>query len=132
MNEVFYDSWAWIEVYSGTAKGGRIDARYGSGRANIHTSLWALAEVGAKTHAEKGDSTAQSVIMRIQKDAAEVHGVTLEDVRSAVALRTELRARSRKPASLGDAVILSQARRLKLPLISGDPAFDGQKDVRSD
>lgn len=130
--DIFYDSWAWIEVYSGTRQGAQLDRRYGQDRAKIHTSLWAVAEVGAKTHLESGDATARAVIERIQLDAAEVHPVTIDDVRSAASLRTELRARSGKTASLGDAVILSQARRLKLVLISGDPGFAGQTDVRSE
>lgn len=131
MTDVFYDSWAWIETYADTAAGRKLDSKYGAGRAQIHTGLWALAEVGAKVYLEKGDLAAQEVVDRIVKDAAKVHDTTLADVRGAVALRTELRRKSGKPASLGDAVLLVQARRLGLPLISGDPGFVGQADVRS-
>lgn len=131
MTDVFYDSWAWIEIYAATAAGRRLDAKYGSGRAQIHTSLWALAEVGAKVHLERGDSAAQEVLGRMERDAADVHPPEIGDVRCGVGLRTVLRRTSGKKASLGDAVMLCQARRLGMPFISGDPAFKGQPDVRS-
>ena len=90
MTDVFYDSWAWIETYADTATGRRLDAKYGSGKAHVHTSIWALAEIGAQTHLKAGDAAAQDVVNRVEKDAAEVHPILPADVRSAVGLRTVL------------------------------------------
>jgi predicted nucleic acid-binding protein len=125
MSDVLFDTWAWFEVLGASAKGKRLLSRY---EGRIQTSVIAVAEAGLKVGSRHGIEKAERTMLAIESNSKTVHEVTLEDAKTAVALRPILRQRDRH-ASLGDALVLSTARRVGLPLVSGDPAFAGEADV---
>lgn len=129
MADVFYDSWAWIESLSGTVAGARLDKRYGPGRPHrIHTSVLAFAEVASRLARRGHAGLIDETLNRMERAAEDrVHPPTVDDARQAAPLHVLLRKDG--DASLADALMLAQARRLGLPFISGDKAFRGQKDV---
>jgi predicted nucleic acid-binding protein len=126
---VFYDTWAWREVAQGTAVGQQLAKEYGpDGPAEIHTSILALAEAGSViARSPKLGPQFAEVELRRMESKSRVHSVEIDDVYAAVRLHPELRRVAE--ASLADALMLSQARRLRLPFITGGPAFRGQAGV---
>lgn len=129
-DRVFYDTWAWREIAIGSAVGRRLQRRYGpDGPGEVHTSVLALAEAGSilARNPKAGVQAAEREVRRMES-RSRVHGLELEDVLRAVRLRPELR-RADGSASLADALMLAQARRLGLRFISGDKGFRGQADV---
>lgn len=132
MADVFYDSWAWIESLSGTPAGGRLDKKYGPGRpGRIHTSILALAEIASRLARRGHSALVNETLDRVERAADDrVHALTVDDVRHAADLHVELRKDG--DASLADALMLSQARRLGLTFISGDRAFRNQSDVEAE
>lgn len=135
IERVFYDTWAWKETALDSSSLGRdLRRRFGpAGPAEIHTSILALAEYGSKLARDPtvGPSLAAGEVRRIESTAHRVHNIEMDDVYAAVKLHPLLRAAS-DDASLADALMLAQARRLHLRFISGDPAFRGQDGVPQD
>lgn len=127
---VFYDTWAWREVAYGTPAGNRLVKKYGpDGPAEIHTSILALAETGSVlARSPKAGPGAAEAELRRMEAKSRVHALELDDVYASVRVHPELR-KAAADASLADALMLCQARRLGLPFISGDPAFRGQNGV---
>lgn len=128
-NAVFYDTWAWREVAQGTSVGSRLAKAYGpDGPAEIHTSVLALAEAGSviARNPQLGVVAAEGELRRMEAKSR-VHAVEIDDAYSGVRLHPELRKSA--DASLADAIMLSQARRLRMPFITGDPAFRNQTGV---
>lgn len=132
MPDVFYDSWAWIESFSGTPAGQRLDKQYGPGRpARIHTSVIAFAEVASRLARRGHAGLVNETLDRMERASEDrVHAPTIDDARVAAPLHVELRKHG--DASLADALMLAQARRLGLAFISGDAAFRNQTDVRAE
>lgn len=128
MSDVVLDAWAWYEIVDGTPKGKALLAKY---EGRIHTSVMALAEVGAKVWRKLGPDNAAEAMLGIEDASKAMHDVTAADARSAAAVHATLRRRA-KDASLADALHLCTARRVGLPLVSDDPAFRGEADVSRD
>lgn len=131
-DSAFFDTWAWREVSNGTPAGKEIGARYGpDGPAQIHTSILAVAEMGSLlARSPKAGPVAAEAAMRRMEAKSRVHAIDIDDVYAAVKLHLELRKEA--DASLADALMLAQARRLRMPFITGDPAFRGQDGVPQD
>jgi predicted nucleic acid-binding protein len=118
-----------MECLSATAIGARLDAKYGPGRpGRIHTSILALAEVAFRLARMGRADLVHATVDQMEKAAEDrIHGLQSDDVREAAFLHVQLRRVG--DASLADALMLAQARRLRLPLLSGDRAFRGQEGV---
>jgi predicted nucleic acid-binding protein len=127
--DVLFDTWAWVEVLEGGPRGEALWARYGSSpTVRIHTSAITLAELGARL-VGRGDDAASANALSHVEGRSRIHALTAEVARASGPLRATLRKTSRN-AGLADAMILATARNLGIPLISGDPAFAAQPDVR--
>ena len=88
---------------------------------------YALAEVAGKLARMGREEDVEAALDAMS--SVEMLPITVDIVRSAARLHVELR-RENGHASVGDAVMLAAARLHGAVLISGDPCFAGQKDVR--
>ena len=127
---VVFDSWAWWEVVRSSALGDRLARRYlDRTEAKVMTVDYTLAEIAAKLVVlGLGDQIASS--LSVIERGSDVLSISVEVAELAASLRLELRRTDRK-ASLSDAVVLATARNRGAILISGDPCYAGQGDVRA-
>ncbi|MBI2078896.1 MAG: PIN domain-containing protein [Euryarchaeota archaeon] len=125
--DVFFDTWAWWEIIANTARGRRLQARYvARGDVRVHTSVLTLAEIAAKFG--EADVRGPKALALIEA-RARVHPVGRDLAIAGGFLRSQLRV-GNQHAGIVDAMILASARHAGAVLISGDPAFDRQADVR--
>ena len=90
---------------------------------------YTLAEIAAKLVVlGLGDQIASS--LSVIERGSDVLSISVEVAELAASLRLELR-RTDRNASLSDAVVLATARNRGAILISGDPCYAGQRDVRA-
>ena len=128
---VLLDAWAWWEILHATAKGRALSARYvESPGVQVLTVDLALAEVSTKL-ARRGRPEKISLCLGNMEAASEVLPISREVAEAAGPMLVELR-RTDPDASMADAVMLSAARVTEATLVSGDPAFRGQPNVRWD
>jgi uncharacterized protein with PIN domain len=128
IKRVFYDTWAWTEVADDASSVGReLRKAYGpDGPAEIHTSAFALAElVGRLSRLGQGDLGARWA-REIQRQHT-VHGLELEDLDEMGRQHGRLHSHRAK-ASVADTAMYCQAKRLRMPLITADEAFDGEPE----
>jgi predicted nucleic acid-binding protein len=125
---VVFDTWAWWAIVFDEPGGRRLRDRHVR-PGGVHTSAWALAELSAKLGPRVPTDLWRDILATIRLSGP-IEPVTEALALEAARLRSELRRKSPR-ASLGDGVMLATARSLGLPLISGDAAFRGQKDVRA-
>ena len=127
---VVFDSWAWWEVVRSSALGDRLARRYlERTEAKVMTVDYTLAEIAAKLVVlGLGDQIASS--LSVIERGSDVLSISVEVAELAASLRLELR-RTDRNASLSDAVVLATARNRGAILISGDPCYAGQGDVRA-
>jgi predicted nucleic acid-binding protein len=127
---VVFDSWAWWEVVRSSALGDRLARRYlERTEAKVMTVDYTLAEIAAELAVlGLGDQIASS--LSIIERGSDVLSISVEVAELAASLRSELR-RTDRNASLSDAVVLATARNRGAILISGDPCYAGQRDVRA-
>jgi predicted nucleic acid-binding protein len=126
--DVFFDTWAWLEILHETTKGIQLRRRYlGEGR-RVHASPLSLAEISARLSVQSAEDKIEATLALIERQA-HMCPIATAVARAAGPLRTKMRRRHPK-ASLVDALILASARHLGVPLISGDEDFEGEADVR--
>jgi len=127
---VVFDSWAWWEVVRSSALGDRLARRYlERTEAKVMTVDYTLAEIAAKLVVlGLGDQIASS--LSVIERGSDVLSISVEVAELAASLRLELR-RTDRNAGLSDAVVLATARNRGAILISGDPCYAGQRDVRA-
>lgn len=90
---------------------------------------YTLAEIAAKLAVlGLGEQIAPS--LSVIERGSDVLSISVEVAELAAFLRLELR-RTDRNASLSDAVVLATARNRGAILISGDPCYVGQRDVRA-
>lgn len=129
-NDVFFDTWAWWEYLGGTQTGRHLARAYvRQPRVRIHTSILSLAEISGRLAVRDHVNRTRGTLARIDGRST-IHTVPREVVETSGSLRSELR-RADPGASIIDALILATSRHVGTPLISADPAFAGQADVRS-
>ena len=90
---------------------------------------YTLAEIAAKL-AVLGLGARIPAMLAVVEHAGTMLPITSEVAELAAPLRLELR-RTDAHASLFDAVVLAAARLNRATLISGDPCYAGQSDVRA-
>jgi len=130
MNEiVLFDSWAWWEVLEETPAGRVLSERYlEARRVRVLTVDYTLAEVAAKLARIDRAQDIEGALDAIS--TADMIPITSQVAALAATLQVELR-RENGDASVGDAVMLAAARLHGAILISGDPCYAGQRDVRT-
>ena len=129
-SRIVLDTWAWWEILRGSSRGAKLQRSYLEPKGTrVFTSSITLGEVSAKMVSEGQRGDIPLVIASIRRES-EIVDVTPEIAVSAGVLRQDLR-KADSQASLADAIVLSTARDLDAILISADPAFVGQPDVRN-
>lgn len=127
-SDVLLDTWAWWEMLFATEVGARLRRRYlGRPNVRVHSSVLALAEIGAKL-AASGEADRIAAMSASLKSLSRFHDVSPEIAQAAGPIRAELRRRDPN-ASLVDALVLCTARRLGARLVSSDRAFKGLAGV---
>ena len=128
-SRVVLDTWAWWEILRGSSKGANLQRRYLEPEGTrVFTSAITLAEVAAKMASEGHKGDIPLVVASVRRES-EIVDVTPEVAVSAGILRQDLRKIDSR-ASLADAIVLSTARGLEAILVSADPAFGNQPDVK--
>lgn len=118
-SELFFDTWAWIEIFQGSPNA---EALWEQARTQrVRTSILSLAEVSAYY---AGVATAQERenALAFIESHSKIQNVTPDHARLAGLVRAELRKNATR-ASLIDALILAAAREAGATLVSGDRAF---------
>jgi len=122
------DSYAWIELFLGTAKGDRTK-RLISEAEEIRTPDIVLAEVARKYHREQPDN----VTLRARLETISSTSVVTE-IDTSLAIRTgpaylELMQKAKREhlndPSLFDAIVLATAREYSSRVVTGDEHFRG-------
>ena len=127
---VVLDSWAWWEILHDTPTGRQLSRRYVEGaEVKLLTVNLALAEVACKLERLGRHATIAPCLRGIE-EAGEVLPITREIAAASAPLLAALR-REDPHASLADAVMLAAARARGAVLISDDPCYRGQDDVRA-
>ena len=127
---VVFDSWAWWEVVRSSPLGDRLARRYLEAMGvRVLTVDYTLAEIAAKL-ALLGLGASIPASLAVIERASNVLPISVAVAELAASLRLELR-RTDPHASLFDAVVLATARLHPATLISGDPCYAGQRDVRA-
>ena len=125
-----FDSWAWWEVVRSSPLGDRLARRYLEPLGvRVLTVDSTLAEIAARL-ATLGLESRIPTSLGVIEHASDVLPISVEVAELAATLRHELR-RTDKDASLFDAIVLATARHRGAVLISGDPCYAGQTDVRA-
>lgn len=128
-SRVVLDTWAWWEILQGSSKGASLKRRYLEHEGTrVFTSSITLGEIAAKMAAEGRTGNIPLVVASVRQES-EIVDVGAELAVSAGILRQDLRKTDSR-ASLADAIVLSTARGLEAILVSADPAFATQPDVR--
>jgi tRNA(fMet)-specific endonuclease VapC len=126
---VLLDSWAWWEILEETPVGIALAERYlVPRRIRVLSVDYTLAEIAAKLARINRAEDVERALDAIA--SVEILPITVDVATLAARLQVELRQENGH-ASVGDAVILAAARLLGATLISGDPCYAGQPDVRA-
>jgi predicted nucleic acid-binding protein len=116
-----------MEVLNGGPRGERLWRDYLQKR-RVVTPAMAIAEVTSKIQRQQGWREADEFVKGARL-RSRIHPMDDDVGALAGQLVKHLKARDRD-ASLADAIMLATARTLGLPLISNDPCFAGEPDVR--
>jgi predicted nucleic acid-binding protein len=122
------DSFAWIEHFIGSEKGGKVDEIL-QNSDEIYTPDVVLAEV-ARKYAREGveDRIIHTRLQQIE-DASNIVGLdaelALEAAKCYLAMETEAKKRKLTLPSLFDAVVLATGKSLDAKVLTGDQHFKG-------
>lgn|GEM_PF-1962939 len=125
---VVFDTWAWWEVLHATPTGRRLAGRYlDAPGVRVLTVDLALVELSAKL-AREGRAGEIGTALPAIEAASEVVPISMAAAEASGPLLADLR-KTRRDASLADAVMLAVARCEGADLVSGDACFAGMKGV---
>lgn len=123
MPKYVIDSWAWVEYFDATIYG--LKAKETIEKGDTFTSAITISELSSKFMKEGRDPeemvnavASLSKIIDIDTNVAKGIGKTHYEVR-----------RTNSNFSLGDAAVLYTAKSLNAKVLTGDPDFEGIKDV---
>ena len=118
------DSWAWLELFSGSEKGRKVDQGLAGSEASF-TSAVTLAEVVSVSLRRQRSVEDKVAAVRSQ---SKVVSPTPDDAMDAGRLHAEAKLRSPN-FSLADAFVLQLARKMDARIITDDPDFRGLKEA---
>jgi predicted nucleic acid-binding protein len=121
---VVLDSWAWIELFSGSERGSRIDREL-SKASEVFTSSVTLAEI-VSASARRGRPVEDKVLA--VRGRSKVVSPSSEDSVGAGLLHAEVKQTSPN-FSLADSFVLQLARKVGARVLTGDPDFRGVKEA---
>ena len=121
---VVLDSWAWLELFSGSEKGKKVDRELAESES--FTSAVTLAEV-VSVSLRRGRPVDEKVAAI--RGQSKVLSPSSDDAIEAAQLHAETKRRA-PDFSLADAFVLQAARKLGATVITGDPDFRGIKGAR--
>ena len=122
------DSYAWIEHFIGSEKGGKVDEIL-QNSDEIYTPDAVLAEI-ARKYAREGVEE-QIIYTRLQQieDASNIAGLdaelALEAAKCYLAMEADAKKRKLTLPSLFDAVVLATGKSLDAKILTGDQHFKG-------
>ena len=116
---ITFDSWAWIEYFSGTTLGGTVK-EYIENDEQIYTSSVSLMEIKAN-YINEGKPYEDRLSLIEERSI-------IVDVDKEIALEAATLKASEGLPSL-DALIYACAKKVKTKLLTGDHHFEGKKDV---
>jgi len=126
------DSYAWIELFTGSDKGEKV-RKYMERSEEIYTPDIVLAEVARKYLRENVSEEIVRNRLAAIEEVSEISSIDGETALEAAKCYAELLEKSRREKlrdpSLFDAIVLALARRLGARLISGDAHFKGLEEV---
>ncbi len=120
------DSWAWLELFAGSAKGKRVEDEI-SGSAECYTTAVSLAEV-TSVISRRGMPTDQAI--STVRSNSKVLPPDMDDAIAAGKLHADVKPKVPN-FSLADAFALQAARKMGAVVLTGDPDFRGLKEARS-
>ena len=118
------DSWAWLELFSGSEKGKSVDRAIGDA-AEVYTTGITLAEV-VSTAARRGRPTEDKI--QAIRSQSKVTVASSEDAIEAGTIHAQIKEKVPN-FSLADAFVLQAAKRLGAKVLTGDPDFRGIKEA---
>ena len=118
------DSWAWLELFSGSEKGRQVDQELA--RSEPFTSVITLAEVVSVSLRRKRPVEGKVAAIGSQ---SRVVSPSPEDAMEAGRLHAEAK-RKAPNFSLADAFALQLARKVGAKVLTGDPDFKGLKEAK--
>lgn len=128
-SDVLLDTWAWWEILGSTPHGEQLRDRYLDRKGlRVYTSTISLGELSAKL-ASIGEERRIGLMASSLRAHSELMDVTPEIALRAGVLRKKLRT-DEPQASLADAIVMATAIQCKARVISDDPAFRNQANLR--
>lgn len=126
------DSWAWVELFKGSASGKK--AKEQMERSDeVFTPSLVLAEL-ARKYSGEGEEPAtvrrwlQTVIEATQVVQIDV-GLAEESARASMQLVEKARKEGLEKPGLGDAIVLATAKVSQARVLTGDPHFGGLSET---
>ena len=117
------DTYAWIELFKGGAKGQKVKGLLESGKC--FTSGISIAELSEwiekdKAHRQFVFHTVEtlSTVLEINRETLELGGILKAEKRKTI-----------KDFGMIDAIILATARQYSLPVVTGDAHFRGENSI---
>lgn len=125
MTTYLIDTFAWVEYFRGTEKGGMLRNLLNNSKNEFITIECCIAEL--KMWTIKSKINFQAIFEVVQANST-LCPIILEDWLNAAEIREEMR-KTRKKFGLIDALLLSKQKQDKCKLISGDPHFKNLPNV---
>lgn len=123
-SRVVLDSWAWLELFSGSEKGRRVDRELAES-AETYTSTITLAEVVSVSLRRKRPVDDKIAAIRT---LSKVVSPSSDEAMDAGRLQAE-RKSTAPNLSLADAFVLQLARKMDARVITGDTDFRGVREA---
>jgi len=121
---VVLDSWAWLELFSGSEKGRRVDRELKGSES--FTSAVTLSEVVSVSLRRKRRVDDKIAAIRSQ---SRVTPPSADDAEEAGRMHADEKRRAPN-FSLADAFVLQLARKMDARIVTGDPDFRGVKEAQ--
>jgi predicted nucleic acid-binding protein len=125
LSKYIVDAWAWIEYFRGTEYGAKLNDILEDPTTDIYTCAITVAEIISKTARENRDVEAaynmllsNSQIIKLDEQISKQAGL----------FHSEMRQTS-KDFGIADAFVLAAAKKVEAKIITGDPHFNGLKNV---
>ena len=119
-SRIVLDSWAWLELFSGSEKGRKVDKAIANA-TETYTSIVTLAEVVSTSARRERPTDDKTTVIRSQ---SKVVPASSDDAIVAGLLHAETKQRVPN-FSLADAFVLQLARKLGARVVTGDPDLRG-------
>lgn len=126
MAKYVLDSYAWIEYFIASAKGGIVKEIIENRRNEIITSVITVAEVCGKAKKENEDVNEAYTQMLV---LSKIEPISPETAKQAGIVKQEMR-KKHENFGLADAIILVTARAIGAKVLTGDRHFKGVKEAQ--